>query len=75
MNAPDHVKTHETFGEWEDDLMISERAQGKRSVASLIERKTRFAVLLRNNARSTAHLMNKRMVVMEPPTGMQIDHV
>ena len=47
---PDYVDTRETFGEWEGDLMIFERAQGKMNVASLIERKTRFAVLFRNNA-------------------------
>lgn len=63
---PEHVKTRETFGEWESDLMIFERAQGKMNVASLVERKTRFAVLFRNNDRSSTHLMNKLMDVMEP---------
>lgn len=63
---PDYVKTRETFGEWEGDLMIFERAQGKTNVASLVERKTRFAVLFRNNDRSTTHLMNRLMTVMEP---------
>ena len=46
--------------------MIFERAQGKMNVASLIERKTRFAVLFRNNDRSTTHLMNRLVGVMEP---------
>jgi len=63
---PEHVKTRETFGEWEGDLMIFERAQGKMNVASLVERKTRFAVLFRNNDRSSTHLMNRLMSVMEP---------
>jgi len=63
---PEHVKTRETFGEWEGDLMIFERAQGKMNVASLVERKTRFAVLFRNNDRSSAHFINKLMGVMEP---------
>lgn len=63
---PDYVKSRETFGEWEGDLMIFERAQGKTNVASLVERKTRFAVLFRNNDRSTTHLMNRLMGVMEP---------
>lgn len=63
---PDHAKTRETFGEWEGDLMIFERAQGKMNVASLVERKTRFAVLFRNNDRSSTHLMRKLMDVMEP---------
>ena len=43
--------------------MIFERAQGKMNVASLVERKTRFAVLFRNNDRSTTHLMNRLMDV------------
>ncbi len=63
---PDYVKTRETFGEWEGDLMIFERAQGNANVASLVERKTRFAVLFRNNDRSTTHLMNRLMDVMAP---------
>lgn len=63
---PDYVKTRETFGEWEGDLMIFERDQGKTNVASLVERKTRFAVLFRNNDRSTTHLMNRLMDVMAP---------
>jgi transposase, IS30 family len=63
---PDYVRTRETFGEWEGDLMIFERAQGKTNVASLVERKTRFAVLFRNNDRSTTHLVNTLMTVLEP---------
>lgn len=63
---PDHVKSRETFGDWEGDLMIFERAQGQMNVASVVERKTRFAVLFRNNDRSPTHLMNSLMDVMEP---------
>lgn len=63
---PKHVKTREVFGDWEGDLMIFERANGTMNVASLVERKTRFAVLFRNNDRGSIHLMNKLMGVMEP---------
>lgn len=63
---PDYVDTRETFGELEGDLMIFKRAQCKMNVASLLERKTRFAVLFRNNDRSTTHLMDWLMGVMEP---------
>lgn len=63
---PAYVKTRETFGDWEGDLMIFERAQGKMNVASLVERKTRFAVLFRNNDRSATHFVNKLMTVLEP---------
>jgi len=61
---PEHVKTRETFGDWEGDLMIFEKAQGKMNVASLVERKTRFAVLFRNNDRSSTHFINRLMDVM-----------
>lgn len=63
---PEYVKTRETFGEWEGDLMIFERSQGTMNVASLVERKTRFAVLFRNNDRSSTQFINKLMDVMDP---------
>ncbi|WP_335949504.1 IS30 family transposase [Salipiger bermudensis] len=63
---PEYVKARETFGEWEGDLMIFERAQGSMNVATLVERKTRFAVLFRNNDRSSTHFMNSLMNVMTP---------
>ncbi len=37
------------FGEWEGDLIIFERAQCNANVASLGERKTRFAARFGNN--------------------------
>lgn len=46
--------------------MIFERAQGNMNVASLVERKTRFAVLFRDNDRSSTHFMRTLMDVMEP---------
>lgn len=63
---PEHVMTREVFGDWEGDLMIFERSQGKMNVASMVERKTRYAVLFRNNDRSSTHFMNALMNVMEP---------
>jgi len=63
---PEYVKAREKFGEWEGDLMIFERAQGSMNVATLVERKTRFAVLFRNNGRSSKHFMNSLMNVMTP---------
>lgn len=65
-NRPDYIKERSTFGEWEGDLMIFRREHGKANVASLVERKTRFAVLFRNNDRSSKHFMANLMNVMEP---------
>lgn len=50
----------------EDDLMIFRREHGKANVASLVERKTRYAVLFRNNDRSSTHFMTQLMNIMEP---------
>ena len=63
---PEYVKSRKTFGEWEDDLMIFEKTMGKMNVASLVERKTRYAVLFRNNDRSSKYLMNSLINVIEP---------
>lgn len=40
--------------------MMLEKAQGKMNVASLVAHETRFAVLLRNNDRSSTKLKNGR---------------
>ena len=46
--------------------MVFGRAQVKADAASLVEPKTRFAVLFRNKDRSTTHLMNRLKGVMHP---------
>ncbi len=46
--------------------MIFRREHGKTNVASLVERKTRYAVLFRNNGRSAKHLMDRLMTAIEP---------
>jgi IS30 family transposase len=63
---PEHVKTRKDFGDWEGDLMIFERSQGTTNVASLIERKIRFAILFRNNNQSSTQFMNKLKDLIEP---------
>jgi len=42
----DYVKTGETFGQWKVHLMYFERAQGKTNVASLVDGRRAFAVLI-----------------------------
>ena len=54
-NRPAEVGTRETFGHWEGDLLIFGKQAGKANVTSLVERKSRFTVLLANEGkRSTA---------------------
>ena len=65
-NRPDEINDRSQFGNWEGDLMIFERAQGNANVATLIERKTRYTVLLRNHDRKSRPLMNKLINEMSP---------
>ncbi|MBM2294305.1 IS30 family transposase [Sulfitobacter pseudonitzschiae] len=65
-NRPDEINNRSQFGNWEGDLMIFERAQGNANVATLIERKTRYTLLLRNNDRKSRPLMNKLINEMSP---------
>lgn len=51
-NRPEEINDRSLFGNWEGDLMIFERAQGTANVATLIERKTRYVVLLRTTTAS-----------------------
>jgi transposase, IS30 family len=56
-NRPAEVGTRETFGHREGDLLIFSKEHGKANVTSLVERKSRFTVLLPNgDRRSTAVL-------------------
>jgi len=63
---PEDVGTRSTFGHWEGDLMIFRRELGATNVASLVERKTRFAVLFRNRDRRSKPLMTKLIDLFAP---------
>jgi IS30 family transposase len=65
-NRPEEINDRSQFGNWEGDLMIFERAQGNANVATLIERKTRYTVLLCNNDRKSKPLMNRLIHEMSP---------
>ncbi|MCZ0964229.1 IS30 family transposase [Paracoccus sp. EF6] len=65
-NRPSEINDRSQFGNWEGDLMIFERAQGDANVATLVERKTRYTVLLRNNDRKSRPLMNRLIQEMSP---------
>ena len=47
-------------------MKIFERPQGDANVATLVERKTRYTVLLRNNDRKSKPLMNRLIHEMSP---------
>jgi IS30 family transposase len=56
-NRPAEVGTRETFGHWEGDLLMFGKEAGKANVTSLIERKSRFTVLLPNGDRRSAAVL------------------
>lgn len=65
-HRPKAVAGRRAFGHWEGDLMIFRREHGEANVASLVERKTRFAVLLRNPDRRSAPLMDRLVTALAP---------
>ena len=65
-NRPDEVEGRKNFGHWEGDLMIFRRELGPMNVTSLVERKTRFAVLFRNGDRRSKPLMTKLIDLLSP---------
>ncbi|WP_242532276.1 IS30 family transposase, partial [Salipiger thiooxidans] len=50
---PDDVAHRREFGHWEGDLMLFKQSLGQTNVTSLVERVSRFTVLLKNANRRT----------------------
>lgn len=50
-HRPAIVDGRETFGHWEGDLMIFNREHGNSNITSLVERKSRYTVLAKNDNR------------------------
>jgi IS30 family transposase len=56
---PPEVEDRRTFGHWEADLLIFRRDHGKANLTSMIERQTRFTVLLPNPDRQSNALIGR----------------
>lgn len=65
-HRPAAVASRAEFGHWEADLMIFRKEHGPANVATLVERKTRFTVLFRNNDRRSKPIMNRLINLMSP---------
>lgn len=65
-HRPSAVASREEFGHWEADLMIFRKEHGPANVATLVERKTRFTVLFRNNDRRSKPIMNRLINLLAP---------
>lgn len=56
---PDFIGNRSQFGHWEGDLIIFERPFGHANLTSLIERKSRYTVLIKNPSRHSRPIMDK----------------
>ncbi len=56
---PDFIGDRSQFGHWEGDLLIFERPLGHANVTSLVERKSRYTVLIKNPSRHSGPIMDK----------------
>lgn len=56
---PDFIGDRSRFGHWEGDLLIFERPLGHANVTTLVERKSRYTVLIKNPSRHSRPIMDK----------------
>lgn len=63
-NRPVIIGDRVQFGHWESDLMLFRQKFGKTNVTSLVERVSRFTVLLMNPNRTTGRVMGRLAQVM-----------
>ena len=59
QHRPPEVEDRQTFGHWEADLLIFRREHGKANLTSMIERQTRFTILLPNPDRQSNALIGR----------------
>lgn len=65
LRRPDVVAARKQFGHWECDLIQFRKKFGNANVTSLVERVSRFAVLLRNNDRQSRPVMDGLIGVLQ----------
>jgi IS30 family transposase len=56
---PGFIGNRSRLGHWEGDLIILERPFGQANVTSLIERKSRYTVLIKNHSRHSQPIMDR----------------
>ena len=58
-HRPAEVASRQSFGHWEADLLIFRREHGKANLTSMIERQSRFTLLLSNPDRQSGPLVGR----------------
>jgi IS30 family transposase len=64
---PDFIGDRSQFGHWEGDLLIFERELGHANVTSLVERKSRYTVMIKNPSRHSRPIMDRINEKFLPP--------
>ena len=57
QKRPAHIGERTTFGHWEGDLLAFRKEFGKSNLTTLVERQSRYTVLIRNPDRNSAGVM------------------
>lgn len=63
---PDFIEDRSQFGHWEGDLLIFRRELGEANVTSLVERKSRYTVMIKNRSRHSRPIMDKIIDAFSP---------
>ncbi len=63
---PEAISERVSFGHWECDLMMFRREHGKVNVTSLVERVSRYAVVMRNEDRQSKPIMESLIQGLAP---------
>ncbi|KOF13368.1 transposase [Ensifer adhaerens] len=63
---PDFIDDRSQFGHWEGDLLIFQRDLGTANVTSLVERKSRYTVMIKNQSRHSRPIMDKIIEAFSP---------
>ena len=58
-NRPEEVTDRHNFGHWEGDLMIFKREYGNTNLTTLVERKSRYTLLIKNKNRRSEVVIGK----------------
>ncbi|MBI0539776.1 IS30 family transposase [Roseomonas sp. KE2513] len=64
-NRPPEIAARTSFGHWECDLLIFAPQSGKANVTTLVERQSRFTMLLANDSRHSLPLMGRVRQALE----------
>ena len=63
---PEFIGDRAQFGPWEGALLVFQRDRGPANVTSLVERKSRYTVMIKNQSRHSGPIMNKIIETFSP---------